>query len=72
MKTHNFAQLASNQSKRAPGPAFTAHGCDSLETFNAVHKGKFMNSMPDTHEPCRAGFRPYLTASGDILGVKVD
>lgn len=62
---------ASTPAPRQPDRAFVAHGCDSLEAFNQAHKGEFLKGMPDTHEPCREGFRPYRTANGDILGVKV-
>ena len=71
MQIHNYDPKTIYQTKRLPGRAFVAHGCDSLEAFNQAHKGEFLKGMPDTHEPCREGFRPYRTANGDILGVKV-
>ncbi len=68
MKVHNYHALASNQSKRRPTQDFDAN--IDFETFNLTHRGKFLNSLPATHEPCRAGYRPYLTERGDILGVE--
>ena len=68
MKIHNYQALTSTQSKRRLTAEFDTHV--NFEVFNQVHKGRFIHAMPESHEPCRVGFRPYQIESGEILGVK--
>ncbi len=68
MKIHSYHESTSTNSTRRPSPAVEQHV--NFEVFHGHHKGKFLNSMPASHEPCRDGFRPYLTEEGVILGVQ--
>lgn len=70
MKLHNFTK-STYQAKAVAGKAFTAHGCDSLATFQGTQPGRFIE-QPEGYEPCKPGFRYYQTNDGQMFGVSLD
>ena len=70
MKIHTFTEHLPFAKPYARA-AFTAHGCDSLDTFRRVNGGDF-HPLPEGHAECLPGFRPYRTADGRVLGVQVN
>ena len=68
MQIHNFSAATLYAAPRAQRP-FVANSCPNLETFRAVNGGDFC-TLPDGHNPCHPGFRPYRCADGSIVGVQ--
>lgn len=68
MKIHNF-DLPTEFAKPRARAAFTAHGCDTLDTFRRAHGGDFCQ-LPEGHAECLPGFRPYRCADGRVVGVQ--
>ena len=69
MKIHPFTALTEFAKPRACA-AFTAHGCDSLDTFRLVNGGGYCQ-LPPGHAECLPGFRPWRCADGRVVGVQV-
>jgi hypothetical protein len=67
MKIHNFSAPTA-YAKPYAKPPFELHNI-TLEVFRQVNGGDFC-SLPEGHEPCRPGFRPYRCANGNIVGLE--
>jgi len=39
-------------------------------TFRQAYPGRFLDFVPGGYGPCRASYRPYQCASGEVVGVK--
>lgn len=61
MQLHRFYAKTAGQVETLPM---------NLAMFQAAHPGRYIDFVPDGYGPCRAGFRPYRTDAGQILGVK--
>jgi len=40
------------------------------KTFRQAYPGEFLDFVPSGYSPCRASYRPYQCASGEVVGVK--